>query len=128
MEKIKEQESLETLEKNVQRFASEDDNIMMSLSIGNFVNFAIKSNEKKGDNVYTSCFAQTKKLGKINRDSFLSSAPQILMYDELFMSSRDAKFVKINIANKIPDNVFHRLVALYGQYIRQCMSYRSSSY
>ena len=128
IQKIKEQESLETLEKNVQRFASEDDNIMMSLSIGNFVNFAIKSNEKKGDNVYTSCFAQTKKLGKINRDSFLSSAPQILMYDELFMSSRDAKFVKINIANKIPDNVFHRLVALYGQYIRQCMSYRSSSY
>ena len=92
---------------------------MMSLAIGNFVNFAIKA--KQGDNIYTSCFAQTKKFAKINKDSFLNTYPKIIMYDEMFMSSRDAKFLKLNIVSKIPDNVFARINENYGQYIKYCI-------
>jgi len=104
---------------NVKRFATEDENIMMSLAIGNFVNLAVKA--KQGDNVYVSCFAQTKKFAKINKDSFLNTYPKIVMYDEMFMSSRDAKFLKLNIVGKIPDNVFARIKELYGQYIKYCV-------
>jgi len=116
---IEKQEAINKLEPNVKRFATEEENIMMSLAIGNFVNFAIKA--KQGDNIYTSCFAQTKKFAKINKDSFLNTYPKIIMYDEMFMSSRDAKFLKLNIVSKIPDNVFARINENYGQYIKYCI-------
>ena len=107
---------------DLQRFATEEDNIMMSLAIGNFVNFAVKINSKgKQSDIYTSCFAQTKKFGKIDRDSFLNIYPQVIMYDEMFMSSKDAKFIKFNIVSKIPDNVFQRVKELYGQHIKYCL-------
>lgn len=116
---IEKQEAINKLEPNVKRFETEEENIMMSLAIGNFVNFAIKA--KQGDNIYTSCFAQTKKFAKINKDSFLNTYPKIIMYDEMFMSSRDAKFLKLNIVSKIPDNVFARIKENYGQYIKYCI-------
>jgi HrpA-like RNA helicase len=116
---IEKQEAAQKLESNVRRFATEEENIMMSLAIGNFVNFAIKA--KQGDNVYVSCFAQNKKFAKIDKDSFLNSYPKVIMYDEMFMSSRDAKFLKLNIVGKIPDNVFQRVRELHGQYIKYCL-------
>jgi pre-mRNA-splicing factor ATP-dependent RNA helicase DHX15/PRP43 len=119
IKRIEKQQKMDKLEANVKRFATEDENIMMSLAIGNFVNLAVKA--KQGDNVYVSCFAQTKKFAKINKDSFLNTYPKIVMYDEMFMSSRDAKFLKLNIVGKIPDNVFARIKELYGQYIKYCV-------
>jgi hypothetical protein len=119
IKRIEKQQKMDKLEANVKRFATEDENIMMSLAIGNFVNFAVKA--KQGDNVYVSCFAQTKKFAKVNKDSFLNTYPKIVMYDEMFMSSRDAKFLKLNIVGKIPDNVFARIKELYGQYIKYCV-------
>jgi HrpA-like RNA helicase len=121
IKRIEKQEQIDKLEANVKRFATEDENIMMSLAIGNFVNLAIKLNGKQGDNIYVSCFAQTKKFSKVNKDSFLNTYPKIIMYDEMFMSSRDAKFLKLNIVGKIPDNVFNRIKELYGQYIKYCI-------
>jgi len=113
---IEKQEAIDKLEPNVKRFPTEEENIMMSLAIGNFVNFAVKT--KQGDNIYTSCFAQTKKFAKIDKDSFLNTYPKVIMYDEMFMMSRDAKFLKLNIVSKIPDNVFERIKENYGQYIK----------
>jgi len=119
IKRIEKQEQMDKLESNIKRFATEDENIMMSLAIGNFVNFAVKA--KQGDNVYVSCFAQTKKFAKVNKDSFLNTYPKVVMYDEMFMGSRDAKFLKLNIVGKIPDNVFSRIKELYGQYIKYCV-------
>lgn len=119
IKRIEKQEQMDKLESNIKRFATEDENIMMSLAIGNFVNFAVKA--KQGDNVYVSCFAQTKKFAKVNKDSFLNTYPKVVMYDEMFMGSRDAKFLKLNIVGKIPDNVFARIKELYGQYIKYCV-------
>ena len=39
------------------------------------------------------------------------------MFDELFCGMRGAKFVKINIVNKIPDHIFNQLKLLYGNKI-----------
>ena len=124
MQRIRAQEEVNRLESNVRRFATEDENIMMSLGIGNFVNFATKS--KQGDNVYVSCFAQTKKFAKINEESFLvahtkGKLPNIIMYDEMFQSRLDARFMKLNIVNKIPDNVFERIKEQYGVFIKYCI-------
>ena len=97
---------------------------MMALSVGNFVNFGIKS--KQSDYVYVSCFAQTKKFAKINEDSFLvahtkGKLPNIIMYDEMFQSSHDARFMKLNLVNKIPDTVFSRIKEQYGAFIKYCI-------
>lgn len=124
MKRIREQEAADRLEANVRRFATEDENIMMALSVGNFVNFGIKS--KQSDNVYVSCFAQTKKFAKINENSFLvahtkGKLPNIIMYDEMFQSSHDTRFMKLNLVNKIPDNVFARIKEQYGTFIKYCI-------
>jgi hypothetical protein len=124
MQRIRAQEAADRLETNVRRFATEDENIMMALSVGNFVNFGIKA--KQGDNVYVSCFAQTKKFAKINEDSFLvahtkGKLPNVILYDEMFQSSHEARFMKLNLVNKIPDTVFARIKEQYGTFIKYCI-------
>ena len=125
MERMKQQAIVDRLESNVRRFQTEEENIMMALAIGNFVNLAIKG--KQGDNVYVSCFATTKKFAKISNESFLTTygatgkLPSVVMYDEIFQSSHEARFVKLNLVNKIPDSVFSRLKELYGTYIKYCI-------
>ena len=124
MQRIRAQEAIDRLGANIKRFPTEDENIMMALGIGNYVNFAIRS--KQADNVYVSCFAQTKKFSKINQESFLvahtkSKLPNIIMYDEMFQSSNEARFMKLNLVNKIPDSVFSRIKEEYGAFIKYCL-------
>ena len=123
IQRIKQQEAIDRLEPNVRRFPTEEENIMMSLAIGNFVNLAIRT--KQGD-AYVSCFATTKKFAKISQESFLTGygsgkLPNIVMYDEMFQSSHDARFMKLNLVNKIPDSVINRIKELYGNQIKYCI-------
>jgi len=116
---INKEEELEKLEPNVKRFSKEDDNIMMVLCIGNFVNLA---KLKKGFNdIYESCFAEKKQMAKINMDSFIKGNPPIIMYHELFMSNANTKFLKLNMVNKIPNNVWEKLKQDYGKFIKYCI-------
>ena len=116
---INKEEELEKLEPNVKRFPKEEDNIMMVLGIGNFVNLA---KLKKGFNdVYESCFAEKKQMAKINMDSFIKGNPPIIMYHELFMSNVNTKFLKLNMVNKIPNNVWEKLKQDYGKFIKYCL-------
>jgi hypothetical protein len=125
IQRIQQQEVVDRLEPHVRRFPTEEENIMMSLAIGNFVNLAIKA--KQGDSVYVSCFATTKKFAKISQESFLaaygssSKMPNVVMYDEMFQSSHEARFMKLNLVNKIPDLVFNRIKELYGNQIKYCI-------
>jgi pre-mRNA-splicing factor ATP-dependent RNA helicase DHX15/PRP43 len=116
---IEKEEELEKLEKNVRRFDKEEDNLMMSLAIGNFVNLAIKAKGQK--DTYISCFANVKKFAKINMDSFIRNNPNIVLYDEIFMISSSSKFLKLNMVNKIPDNVWARIKQNYGKFIKMCI-------
>jgi pre-mRNA-splicing factor ATP-dependent RNA helicase DHX15/PRP43 len=123
IQRIQQQEAVDRLEPHVRRFPTEEENIMMSLAIGNFVNLAIRT--KQGD-AYVSCFAATKKFAKISQESFLTGygsgkQPNIVMYDEMFQSSHEARFMKLNLVNKIPDSVFNRIKELYGNQIKYCI-------
>jgi HrpA-like RNA helicase len=116
---INKEEELEKLEPNVKRFPKEEDNIMMVLGIGNFVNLG---KLKKGFNdIYESCFAEKKQMAKINMDSFIKGNPPIIMYHELFMSNANTKFLKLNMVNKIPNNVWEKLKQDYGKFIKYCI-------
>ena len=118
---IYKEEELQKLEPNVKRFDTEDDNIMMALGIGNFINLA---KLKKGTkDIYESCFAEKKKLSKINDDSFIkvNSNPQIIMYHQLFMTNENNKFLKLNMVNKIPNNVWEKIKKDYGKFIKYCL-------
>jgi hypothetical protein len=97
---------------------------MMALAIGNYVNLAIKA--KQGDSTYVSCFATTKKFAKISQESFLTAhgsgkLPNVVMYDEMFQSSHEARFMKLNLVNKIQDSVFNRIKELHGNQIKYCI-------
>ena len=113
---INKEEELEKLEPNVKRFEKEEDNIIMALAIGNFVNLAkLKQGSK---DIYESCFAEKKKLAKINDKTFLSGNPTIIMYHELFMSNINTKFLKLNMVNKLPNNVWEKIKDIYGKFIK----------
>jgi len=125
MKRIQQQEQVDRLEPHVRRFPTEEENIMMALAIGNFVNLAIRS--KQGDSVYVSCFATNKKFCKVSQESFLTTygvsgkLPAVVMYDEIFQSSHEARFMKLNLVSKIPDSVFARIKELYGAHIKYCV-------
>ena len=92
---------------------------MMALAIGNFVNIA---KLKKGSrDIYESCFAEKKKLAKINDKSFITDNPAIIMYHELFMSNINTKFLKLNMVNKLPNNVWEKIKKDYGDFIKYCL-------
>ena len=89
---------------------------MMALAIGNFINLAkLKQGYK---DIYESCFAEKKKFAKINDKTFLSGNPTIIMYHELFMSNINTKFLKLNMVNKLPNNVWEKIKQNYGKFIK----------
>jgi pre-mRNA-splicing factor ATP-dependent RNA helicase DHX15/PRP43 len=122
LKQIREIEKIEKLEPAVKRFPTEEENILMALCIGNFVNIAIrnKGGNQGGNDIYVSCFAQNKKFAKIDRDSFLDRPNKIIMYDEMFMSNINTKFMKLNMVSNIPDHIFQRIIELKGEHIRYC--------
>ena len=115
---IEKEEEMEKLETNIKRFDIEDDNIMMALSIGNFVNVAMLAKGQKDS--YVSCFAQVKKMCKIDRDSFVRGNPEMVMFHEIFQSSVDGRFLKLNMVNKVPSHVWNIIIEKYGKYIKFC--------
>ena len=112
------EEEMEKLEKNVKRFDKEDDNIMMALAIGNFVNIAAIANGTR--NMYKSCFAIDKKMCRIDMDSFIKDNPKIVLFEEIFMSSLESRMLKLNMVNMLPNNVWERIKNEYGKYIKFC--------
>jgi hypothetical protein len=117
--RIAKEEEMERLEKNVKRFDKEDDNIMMALAIGNFVNIA--SLGKGQRDTYISCFAIKKIPCKIDRDSFVRGNPKIVLFEEIFMAALDARMLKLNMVNVLPNNVWERIKNEYGKYIKFCI-------
>ena len=117
--RIAKEEDMEKLEKNVKRFDKEDDNIMMALAIGNFVNIAALGKGQR--DTYVSCFALKKIPCKIDRDSFVRLNPKIVLFEEIFMSALDARMLKLNMVNVLPNNVWERIKNEYEKYIKFCI-------
>ena len=117
--RIEKEEEMAKLEKNVKRFEKEDDNIMMALAIGNFINIATLAKGQR--NMYESCFATTKKMCRIDMDSFVKVNPKTVLFEEIFMGSADARMLKLNMVNVLPNNVWERVKSDYGKYIKFCI-------
>jgi len=60
-------------------------------------------------------------LAKITDESFVKGTPQIIMYHELFMSNENSKFLKLNMVNKLPTNVWEKIKKDYGKFIKYCL-------
>ena len=116
--RIAKEEDMEKLEQNVKRFDKEDDNIMMALGIGNFVNIAILGKGQR--DTYMSCFSTKKTPCKIDRDSFVRGNPKFVLFEEIFMAAEDARMLKLNMVNVLPNNVWERISNEYGKYIKFC--------
>ena len=117
--RIAKEEEMEKLEKNVKRFEKEDDNIMMALAIGNFVNISMLGKGQR--DTYVSCFATKKTPCKIDRDSFVRGNPKFVLFEEIFMAAEDARMLKLNMVNVLPNNVWESISNEYGKYIKFCV-------
>jgi hypothetical protein len=117
--RIAKEEEMEKLEQNVKRFEKEDDNIMMALAIGNFVNISMLGKGQR--DTYVSCFATKKTPCKIDRDSFVRGNPKFVLFEEIFMAAEDARMLKLNMVNVLPNNVWERISNEYGKYIKFCV-------
>ena len=58
---------------------------------------------------------------KIDRDSFVKGKPKNVLFEEIFMSATDARILKLNIVNVLPNNVWERVKEQYGKYIKFCL-------
>jgi hypothetical protein len=105
---------------------------MMALAIGNFVNISIIAKGqkdmyvscfaiKKTPDMYVSCFAIKKTPCKIDRDSFVRGNPKIVLFEEIFMAAVDARILKLNMVNVLPNNVWERIKNDYGKFIKFCV-------
>lgn len=123
---IKHHENLRQIGKNIRRFDNKEDNILYALALGNVINLAIGSKHLENklyanmNDIYIPCFAETKKMCKINKDSFITGNNKIIMYDEIFMSVKDQKILKINMVNKLPEHIIAKLKQQYPTFTSFC--------
>lgn len=88
-------------EKNkIQKYHSEFRNmkVLMALSIGNIINIA--KLDKNGK--YKTCFPIEKVYAKMDKNSTLTKKSSIVMYNELFTTSKENKILKLNLVSTIP--------------------------
>jgi hypothetical protein len=91
-----------------------DENILMSLAIGNIVNFARYDTADKS--LYRSIFAKIKKDCKLNSETLCIKPGKIVMYGEIFMGSIDSRYLKLNMINNIPEHILQQIKKIYPQF------------
>ena len=92
--------------------------VLMALSLGNITNFAKLVNKKDGK--YKTCFPIEKVYAKTDRNSTLSKKPDLIMYNELFTTSKDNKVLKLNLSTEVPKIIVNQLKNEYGSIIKSC--------
>ncbi len=92
--------------------------VLMALSLGNITNLAKLVNKKDGK--YKTCFPIEKVYAKCDRNSTLLKKPELIMYNELFTTSKENKVLKLNLATEIPKIVINELKNEYGTIIESC--------
>ena len=105
---------------NAKSFDSSEKNILMALSIGNITNLAKQIDKKKM--IYKTCFPEKKVYVNLDKNTTLTAknATKLIMYHELFMARKDARFLKLNITTKIPVDVISVLKKDYIKFIKPC--------
>ncbi len=103
---------------NVVPFPDKDNNIMMALGHGLYINIAKHINQYK----YKACYPIEKVYCKPDPKTTLSLSqkPSFLFYNELFMMREDQKELKLNFVNKFPTVVLDEIKLKYKKYIEDC--------
>ena len=99
---------------NIQKFKTMEENVLMSLAIGNIVNFARYDTADKS--LYRSIFAKIKKDCKLNSETLCIKPGKIVMYGEIFMGSIDSRYLKLNMINNIPEHILQQIKKIYPQF------------
>ena len=102
----------------------ENDKILLSMLIGNLNNISIKTTSK---GIYETCFPNKKSLSRFAQDTTLRNQPNIIIYDELFMFSKNSPTVKANIINEVPINIIECISNKFDKYIGKCLKPQSKS-
>ena len=92
--------------------------VLMALSLGNITNLAKLVNKKDGK--YKTCFPIEKVYAKMDRNSTLIKKPELIMYNELFTTSKDNKVLKLNLSTEVPKIIVNELKNKYGTIIKSC--------
>jgi hypothetical protein len=92
--------------------------VLMALSLGNITNFAKLVNKKDGK--YKTCFPIEKVYAKTDKNSTLIKKPDLIMYNELFTTSKDNKVLKLNLSTEVPKIIVNELKNEYGTIIKSC--------
>lgn len=81
------------------KFKSQEDKILYCFLIGNYI-FTARNTI---GSIYQSVFPIEKSIGSVNRESFFNLKASTIMYDELFMTNKNAKLLKFNMVNGVPE-------------------------
>jgi hypothetical protein len=92
--------------------------VLMALTIGNICNLAKIINKKEGK--YKTCFPIQKVYAKMDRNSTLLKNPDIVLYNELFTTSKEQKTMKLNIVTEVPKDIIKIIKDDYGNLIKSC--------
>jgi HrpA-like RNA helicase len=103
---------------DIKVFPKEDENILMILGHGLFINIAKHINGMK----YKTCYPFEKTYCVPDRYTTVSLAqkPAFLIYYELFMMREGQKELKLNFISRLPTGVTDEIKRLYKQHIEDC--------
>lgn len=109
---------------NILPFDNKYNNIMYCLAVGNIINISKLINKNK--RYYKSCFPLKHMMCQPDKSSTIKVLPQVVMYDELFMSKSDQILLKMNVVNKIPQQILSKLKTDYPL-ISKCFTKNNNS-
>jgi HrpA-like RNA helicase len=108
---------------NAKMFNTKEENILMSLAHGLYINNAKHISQKK----YLTCYPIEKTFCIPDQKTSmpLTQMPAFIFYNELFMMREGQKELKLNFITKMPTSILTEVKALYEKYIGDC--YKKSS-
>jgi HrpA-like RNA helicase len=99
-------------------FKTKEENILMSLAHGLYINIAKHISQKR----YITCYPIKKTfcLPDPKTTMPLTQMPSFLFYNELFMMREGQKDLKLNFITKFPTIITNEIKVLYEKYIGDC--------
>jgi HrpA-like RNA helicase len=103
---------------NAKMFNTKEENVLMSLAHGLYINNAKHISQKK----YMTCYPIEKTFCMPDQKTSMSltQMPAFIFYNELFMMREGQKDLKLNFITKMPTTILTEIKALYEKYIGDC--------
>ena len=103
---------------NAKMFNTKEENVLMSLAHGLYINNAKHINQRK----YLACYPieKTSSMPDPKTSMSLTPMPAFIFYNELFMMREGQKDLKLNFITKMPTSILTEIKVLYEKYIGDC--------